>query len=470
MHSLKENGGRDMTYDYLQLSKTNGQPLYLQLYEQLKNAAQRGSLRPGQKLPSIRRLSEDLGLSRTTIESAYQQLCVEGYIEARPQRGYFVLTGGGKRSTRPPATVQPILQKLPRYNFGTDAVDSSCADLKSWRRHIREVLNRPQALVSYGEHQGELPLREALCDYSYGARGVICSADQIVIGAGTQPLLYVLCGLMQGKIGAVAIEEPGFPQAEQIFADCGIEVLRLPGDRSGMQPESLRQSGARVAYVTPSSREGNGSPIPLLRRQELLNWAAETGSLLIEDDYNGELRYRARPIPAMQGMAADSSVVYLGSFSKLLLPSVRVGYMVLPQRLLPLYLARAPHYNQTASKVEQLALADYVKSGQLERQLRRLRKVYAQKSSALMHLLQNAFGKYAQLRLQETPLCITIRFQNSPSPARLAELAAAHDVRVRPGPNGQVTLGFAGIPLEDIAPGVQALQAAWKLPEFCVSG
>ena len=450
-----------MTYDYIQLEKENDQPLYLQLYEQLRAAAQSGSLRPGQKLPSIRRLSEDLGLSRTTIESAYQQLCVEGYIEARPQRGYFVLTGGGKRGAQP-AAVKQGPPMLPRYNFGTDAVDSSVADLKIWRRHIRDILNRPEALVRYGEHQGELLLREALRDYSYGARGVVCSSEQVVIGAGTQPLLYILCGLLQGQIGAVAIEEPGFPQAEQVFADCGIEVLHLPGDKSGMQPEALRRSGAKVAYVTPSSRRGSGSPIPLLRRQELLEWAAQTGGLLIEDDYNGELRYRARPIPSMQGMAADGRVVYLGSFSKLLLPSVRVGYMVLPMRLLPLYLARAPRYNQTASKVEQLALADYVKSGQLERQLRRLRKVYAQKSSLLMHLLQEAFGNCAQLNLQETPLCITLRFQNAPSPARLAEIAAANNVRVRPGPENQVTLGFAGIPLEDIAPGVSALQKAWK--------
>jgi GntR family transcriptional regulator/MocR family aminotransferase len=451
-----------LTYDYIQLQKQSSTPLYEQLYEQLRAAAQNGSLQPGQKLPSIRRLSEDLGLSRTTIETAYQQLCVEGYIEARPQRGFFVLTVGGKRGAQPAAVPQSPQPQL-RYNFGTDSVDSTCADLKIWRRHIREVLNRPQVLVRYGAHQGELPLRQALSAYSYGARGVVCSPEQIVIGAGTQPLLYLLCGLLQGNIGAVALEEPGFVQAEQVFTDCGMEVLHLPGDKSGLLPEALSSSGVKIAYVSPSSRQGSGTPIPLLRRQELLRWAAECGGLLIEDDYNGELRYRARPIPSMQGMAADGRVVYLGSFSKLLLPSVRIGYMVLPQRLLPLYLARAAHYNQTASKVEQLALADYVQSGQLERQLRRLRKVYAQKSSLLMQQLHSTFGTRVQLHLQETPLCVTLHVLNGPSPARLTELAAAHGVQVRPGPEGQVTLGFAGIPLEDIAPGVQALHEAWKI-------
>lgn len=452
-----------MAYNYIQLDRTAAEPLYQQLYRSLRDAIalERSGLHAGQRLPSIRRLSEDLNLSRTTVEGAYQQLCIEGYLEARPQRGYFVLAAGGGKGVRPAATPAPPPASMPRYNFGTDAVDAACADVKCWRKHVREVLTRPEALVRYGDHQGEPALRQALCDYTYAARGVVCSPAQIVIGAGTQPLLYLLCGLLRATAGAVAIEEPGFPQAEQVFADCGLEVLRLPSDKSGLSLTALRECGARVAYVSPSNCQGRGGSIPLKRRQELLRWAAQSGGLLIEDDYNGELRYRARPIPAMQGMAADGQVVYLGSFSKLLLPSVRIGYMVLPQHLAPLYRARANRYNQTASKVEQLALADYVQSGQLERHLRRLRKVYAQKSSALMHCLQSAFSGQAELHLQETPLSVTLRFFHSRSPLRLAELAAAHGVRVRPGPEENVTLGFAGIPLEEIAPGVDALRAAW---------
>ena len=452
-----------MPYEYIQLDKNGQEPLYHQLYCALRDAIARenGALLPGQRLPSIRQLCEDLHVSRTTVESAYQQLCVEGYLEARPQRGYFVLAAGGAPRAHPAPLPPQAPRPKARYNFGTDAVDAGCADLKTWRRHIRDVLNEPEALVRYGDPQGEPALREALCAYSGAARGVVCSPAQIVIGAGTQPLLSLLCGLLQGKAGAVAFEEPGFLQAEQVFLDCGIGVVHLPCDESGLTPQELRESGVRAAFVSPSNLKSRGGSIPLARRQALLSWAKDTGGLFIEDDYNGELRYRARPIPAMQGMAADGQVVYLGSFSKLLLPSVRIGYMVLPSPLLPLYRARAERYNQTASKIEQLALASYIQKGELARHLRRLRKVYAQKSQTLLHALRQAFGTRIELHLQETLLCVSARLSGDDSPETLVARARACGVRVRPGPDGCVTLGFAGIPIADIAPGVAALQAAW---------
>ena len=455
-----------MTYNDLEPDARSGIPLYRQLYFSIREAVETGRLGKGDRLPSIRRLSEDLSLSCTTVESAYQQLCVEGFIRSEPQKGYFVETFGGNTTERPlfsPPDSDQLKDSHILYNFGTDCVDSENSDAKIWRRHIREILNRQEVIASYGNHQGELELRVALSKYSYGARGVAASPEQIVIGAGTQPLLNILCGLLGNRDKRVAMEEPGFRQAEQVFGDCGFTVLKLPGDRDGIRMDALRDCGADIVYVMPSNRVRTGSSIPMNRRFELLEWAERTGGVVIEDDHNGELRYRAHPIPAMQGIGGAESVVYLGSFSKLLLPSVRIGYMALTPALLERYLPRAENYNQTASKIEQLALGGYIESGQMERHLRRLRKLYGAKSERLIKALGNAFGEKVTILLQETPLCLILSLRTSASAGELCRLAREKGVRVLPAGDGEkLLLGFAGIPLEDIGSAVSLLKEAWK--------
>lgn len=455
-----------MTYDYLQLNAQSGVPLYRQLYSAIREAVETGKLKKDERLPSIRKLSEDLSLSCTTVESAYQQLCVEGFIRSEPQRGYFAETSGQNASARPapiPAEAARPQEPPVRYNLGTDCVDSANIDAKIWRRQIHEVLNRQDAIASYGDHQGEPELRAALSRYSYGARGVTASPDQIVVGAGTQPLLEILCGLLGDKEKCVAMEDPGFRQAEQIFADCGFSVRKLPGDRDGIRMDALQTSGASVVYVMPSGRARTGSVIPMSRRFELLKWAEQKNGVLIEDDHNGELRYRAHPIPAMQGIGGAEHVVYLGSFSKLLLPSVRIAYMALTPALLNRYLPRARNYNQTASKVEQLALAGYMESGRMERHLRRLRKLYGAKSERLIRALKNAFGDRISILLQETPLRLTLSLRTDLPSAELCRLARRQGVRVLPAGDGKkILLGFAGIPLEDIDAAAAQLKEAWS--------
>ena len=451
-----------MAYDYLEL-RGDGEPLYRQLYDSLKRAMETGQLRQGERMPSIRKFSEDLGLSRTTVEAAYQQLCVEGYLKSEPKRGYFVLSGeqpapAGPRRAQPASV--PLAGRF-RFNLGTDCADAEDADLRIWRRHVRDVLNRREIIVSYGDHQGERALRESLALYAGRARGVSAGAEEIVVGAGSQPLLYLLCGLAGRR--RAAIDEHGFAQAEQVFRDCGIEVLPLPRDEHGLSPEALRASGADLAYVSPSASVESGSAMPTSRRFELLRWAQETGGILIEDDYNGELRYRAHPIPAMQGMSGGEHVAYLGSFSKLLLPSVRIGYMVLPPSLLPLYRERARNYNQTASKIEQLALAAYISSGQMERRLRRLRKLYAAKSQRMKKSLSEVFpGR--RFTLEETALYFRTPLAREEAQA-LCDRAAREGVRVRTRENRDgvfAALSFSGIPLEEIPAAIEALGRAWN--------
>lgn len=459
-----------MTYDYLKLDYNSDTPLYQQLYLTIKSAIEKGHLKKGDKLPSIRKLAEDLKLSCTTIETAYQQLCVEGYLISKPKRGYFVLPNveDDTKPQKPPKfEIKAKVNTKILYNFGSDCVDSENIDIKVWRRHIRDILNRQEIIASYGEHQGEPELRKALSEYSYGVRGVVASPEQIVIGAGTQPLLSILCGLLNSDFNYAAMEMPGFLQAEQVFSDCKIKVLHLPYDECGIRMDALKESETKLLFISPSNRIQTGLSVPMNRRFELIKWAEENNSIIIEDDYNGELRYKARPIPAMQSMGSEH-IVYIGSFSKLLLPSVRVGYMVLPPKLLGKYLKHAKHYNQTASKIEQLALSDYIKSGQLERQLRRLRKLYSAKSSLLIQSLKDTFGKNIEILLEETLLSVILTVKTNYSSSQICDMAEKNGVKIMPVKNSdnidgtaKVMLGFAGIPVCDIKPAVERLKKAW---------
>lgn len=464
-----------MTYDFIELDRSGEIPLYQQLYNRISTAVENGSLPFGARLPSIRKLSEDLNLSRTTIEAAYQQLCVEGYIKSLPQRGYYVQTAP-KRSilSAEITTHTEALDTLGNniiYDLGSDLADSNETDIRLWRSHIKNILKNENVIASYGDPQGEPSLRKALTLYSHGVRGAVADENRIIIGSGTQSLLYIICGLISETRGrSAAMEEGGFPLVERVFTDCGCTIKKLKSDSDGVLPDELYKSGADILFINPSGNLKTGQPMRMSRRSELLKWAEDTDSIIIEDDYNGELRYSSRPIPALQ--SADSNrVVYIGSFSKLLLPSVRIGYAVLTSELLKIYKARTGSYNQTSSKIEQLALAEYIRTGELERRLRRLRKLYREKSSLLFKVLDNTFSA-SQLKitatLQETALCFSISVEGSRSAEELIAAAAREGVRLSAshssdGRNAELKLGFGGIPTEDIPSAIKALGQAWLL-------
>ena len=449
-----------MIYEPICLDLHAAVPMYRQLYDSLRSAICGGGLGVGEKLPSIRRMAEELGVSRTTVEQAYQQLCVEGYLVSRPQSGYFV------EADLPDAPAAPLRQPSPnpdsaaavRYDFGSRYVESRRADIELWRKYVRAVLSREDIVSSYGHFQGEAALREQLVRYSMQLRGVNASADRIVVGAGVQPLLSLLCGLLGERAGRVGIEYPCFPQAERVFRDFRLNTVPLRHDRYGVTAGELVAERIDVLYLNPANTESMGRPMPVSRRAELMKWAEQTGGLIIEDDYNGALRFKSRPVPAMQGMGNGERVVYLGSFSKLLMPSVRISYMVLPSELAALYRERGHHYNQTSSKIEQLALADYLRDGHIEKRLRRLRKTYAEKSEYLMNCLADTFGGAAQVTLAETALCVDVTFPSEESGTAIAEKALEAGVRVipmdSPAGSARLRLSFAGIAMEDMAEGI----------------
>lgn len=452
-----------LTYDFIKIDKNSNIPLYRQLYASISNAIEMGNLPRGTKLPSIRKLSEDLMLSRTTVESAYHQLSVEGFIISRPQSGYFINTHVLPSLSQKAHFVFNIesaeLKPKIKYNLGSDSVDIQSADIKLWRSYVKDILKKQTVITSYGSPQGEYELRNELSLYSYTVRGVVGNSDSIIIGAGTQSLLYLLCGILRESGNTAAFEKGGFIKAEQVFSDFGFETTHINVDKNGINIDDLYNSNAKILFVNPSENILTGNPMKMNKRYEILKWAESNDSIIIEDDYNGELRYSSRPIPALQGSCIDR-VVYIGSFSKLLLPSVRIGYMVLPKSLLEKYKLKISLYNQTASKVEQLALAKYIKEGQLDRQLRRLRKTYYEKCTLLTKCLKDAFNDYAKIVLCENALCVNLILKDEGkdyvSEAERNGLKITHISSEK----GEyiLRLSFAGIPIEDIPKSINILK------------
>ena len=458
-----------MIYEPICLDADSDIPMYRQLYDSIRNAIGSGGLRVGEKLPSIRKIAEELGVSRTTVEQAYQQLCVEGYLSSRPQSGYFVeavLPDAPDEPSAPDAPTEAEPSAGVRYDFGSSYVESRHSDMELWRKYVRSVLSREDIISSYGHFQGEPALRQQLVHYGMQLRGVNSSADRIVVGAGVQPLLSLLCGLLGESAGRVGLEYPCFPQAERVFRDFRLNIVPLHRDKYGVTAQELYASKVDLLYLNPANTESMGRPMPVSRRAALMEWAEQTRGLIIEDDYNGALRFKSRPVPAMQGMGSGERVVYLGSFSKLLMPSVRISYMVLPPDLAARYRERGIHYNQTSSKIEQLALADYMRDGHIEKRLRRLRKIYAEKSELLMRLLEQSLGSVAQLTLAETALCIDVSFPRAVRSQEFAKKALSEGVRVIPldsaDGTAKIRLSFAGIATEDMRGGVEALAAVME--------
>ena len=450
-----------MLYDYINLDKEQKEPLYIQLYSNIKLNIQNGNIQAGSKLPSIRKLSADLNISKTTIENAYSQLCAEGYITNRPQSGFYTadVAANNIKSTYLPHISETNSSSAEwKYDFTGKSVDIGDISLKLWKKYIRYIINCDYLITSYGDPQGEQRLRQALSKYSYSVRGVTADCGEIVIGAGTQPLLYILCGMLRQHYGnIIAVESYGFSYAERVFADCNYSVVKAETDRSSIDVDFLKNTGARILLINPSGNLQSGKALKVSKRNELLRWAEENDAIIIEDDYNGELKYSSKPIPAMQG-SNKNRVVYIGSFSKLLLPSVRIGYMVLSPELLGYYTANKEKYNQTASKMEQLALAKYISDGQMERSLRRLRKIYKDKSEFTLKQLKQ-ISKFAKLTLLETSLSVNIKFNNPVDLVKLKKLLYENKIKAifRDNDDSSFSISFSGIEKSNIEKGISII-------------
>ena len=451
-----------MIYDFIVIDPDSDAPLWKQIYRGMAEALERQMIGPSDRLPSIRDLSEGLGISRSPVENAYVHLQLDGFIESRPKSGYFALKRPREQKDGQPLKPDGLNYSV-LYDLTSTGIDSKTADIPVWRKHLRAALNMQDKINSAGDPQGEAELRDALVRYCFEARKVKASADRIVIASGTQQLLTELCRLM-GKVGTVAIERPGYAQGERIFRDFGWKVEyignagELPGKELGGQKYGL------FADITSNRPQMSLSKISK-RRKCLIDWAEENDSYILEDDYNGELRYLSRSVPSLQGTCPER-VIYIGSFSRLLLPSVRIAYMVIPQDLAETARIKSSLYDQTSSKIEQLALAEYIRDGHLERHIRRSRKTYQVKSKEMLRALNEVFNDKAECRLLETSLCAAVTIKADAGESALFGSALSGGIMVDQifcSSEGKYTanLSFAGIPLEKIKPAILALYSVW---------
>lgn len=466
-----------MTQYLIQFARNTAVPMYLQLYSYLKEEVITGKLVKDTKIPSIRDLSMQLNISKNTVETAYQQLCAEGYIISKPKSGYYVAAIETAHASRNEAAFPNIEQLhdsiIPSisYDFRSDYIDQDSFNFPVWKKFINKALRDNKRFLTYGNNQGELNLRTATAKYLRQSRGVNCHPEQIVIGAGVQSLLHLLCGILDPSYQSIAFEDPGFRKAQYIFQDHNFNLIPIPLEKDGINIKVLTQSGAKIVYVSPSHQFPMGSTMPVNKRTLLLKWAQDNNALIIEDDYDSEIRYFGKPIPSLQGLNGGTNVIYVGSFSKTLIPSLRISYMVIPPILLPILKDNLYKYNQTSSAIEQIALSLFMKEGYLEKHIRKLRKLYARKNQILIDAISSIMNRKVSIQGKESGLHILLEIKTGLSLQQVVEKADKAGVKITPVANyyidsgdatfPQILLSYAGIPNEDILPAIRLLNSAW---------
>jgi len=447
-------------------------PHYEQLYLFIRQEIQSGRIKPGTRLPSIRGLSEALKISKTTTEEAYQQLIAEGYIASKERIGYFSLQPEDAfhepeaRLLRQSSDVISNSDHSTDIDFHPARVDGDHFPFAIFRKLSNESWkNLDPLLMNYGEHLGEWGRRKHLVDYLQHARGVRCIPDQIIIGSGIQFSIHFLINLMRNEATVVGMEEPGYEKVLAVFQREGVPIRPITLESDGIDIEALRDSDASLVYVTPSHQFPQGMVMPYYKRMKLLQWAHDKAGYIIEDDYDGEFRYGERPIPSLQGLDGNQKVIYIGTFSKSLAPSLRVNYMVLPTHLLHQAESKLQKWDSPVSKIHQLLLQRFMEMGYWEKHIRRVRRIYRSKHAILMQSIRAEMGKHATIIGHGAGLHVLVDLHTNTSKEVLSGLAEAVGVKVYfvsgHEHSPRMMLGFGGLSPEKMVEGMKRLRLCW---------
>jgi GntR family transcriptional regulator / MocR family aminotransferase len=470
------------------------QPLQVQIYAGIRRAILDGIVPSGTRLPSSRDLAADLGVSRTTTVLAFDQLVAEGYLTGRAGSGTFVArdlpderlrqpvagSRGGRRhpplsrrgvalAATPPTTFK--ITGAPRpFRIGTPALD--CFPIQVWNRlAARRAKALTLAQLDYGHAAGVPALREAIADHVRRARGTSCAADQVIVVRGAQHGLEMICRLLLDPGDAAWMEEPGYPGARGALVAAGARIRPIPVDEQGLRVDAgaQRAADARLAYVTPSHQFPLGVPMSLPRRLALLAWARTARAWIIEDDYDSEFRYGARPIPSLHGLDVDDRVIYVGSFSKTLFPALRLGFLIVPADLRDAVVSARRADDIHPPTLDQAIVADFIADGHFERHLRRMRTEYRARLDALVAASVRHCGGALTLRPVATGLHAVADLHGNDEQVVFQEALtrgielmplSAYRSRHRPSSAQGLVLGFGSIRPELVDAGMERLAAA----------
>lgn len=442
-----------------------GPPLYQQLYRRFKEAIAEGKLRPGDRVPSVRSLASELGIARGTVELAYQVLAGEGYFLARGPAGTVVSprldgVGGAQRATvaKPRTSQRQTVKKTAEapqpFAIGLPALDAF--PRKTWTRlAVRGMRTLDMDAMAFPDPAGYWPLRAAVAAYLGISRGIACSADQVFITAGYRGALELVCRslLQSGDCGWH--EDPGYTYVRDFLQRLGMVLSPVPVDAEGLDVEAGRRKapGARFAVVTPTHQYPTGAALSLPRRLALLKWAKREQAWIIEDDYDSEFRYRGRPLPALKSLDQDGRVLYSSSFSKVLFPGLRLGYVVVPESRIDRFQESASHLPGPGSILPQATVADFMEQGHFARHLRKMRALYAQRRGYLIDALEKVFGDSLPVAEQAGGTHVVALLPAGCDERAVAALAQARGLavqalshwRMRRAQQGGLLMGFTNI-------------------------
>lgn len=368
---------------------------YIEIYNDIKNKIEAGELTEGNKIPSVRKASEFYRVSITTIQNAYFDLCADGFIVSVDKSGYFVTQRSKYNIDDDTSTEKSNI----KYDLTGGVADEECFDLALWQRYIKSALRQKKRLLSYSDPRGEADLRQAIAKYIYEKRNIITAPSRIVIGAGVQPLLQILCALLD-KNKCVSFPDKSFIQGMGVFNDYGFEV-------------HTRDKNADIIYVSPSHMTRWGDVMPIKRRLELIDYSKKNNSLVIEDDYENEFQYNTKPTPSLFALGNDN-IVYIGSFSAMLLPGIRISFMVLTKELSAMFDRNKDRFAQTTSLTEQIALCNYISDGHIYSQTRKIRRLYTAKTKQFYNIIKNIVPK-VDAKISENALQVIIKTEKSHS-------------------------------------------------------
>lgn len=483
---------RDTREIMLSLDDSLGEPLYRQIYEQVRNAIVQGALVEGDRLPSIRKLSANQGISHTTVEQAYLQLATEGYVRNVPRSGYRVehLDTAFLRREKPDAAAGVERAKRSRvadsfnaenrqggrvrYDFSYANLQPDTFPVSTWRKLANDVLyaRTAPALARYSYTDEASALSRALARYLGYSRGVSCMPEQVIVQAGTDGALSTILQLFNPEEHTIGMEEPGYATVHEVAHRLGFRMVPLPSDETADAfLEAVRRQNPKIVYCTPSHQFPTGKVLGLEARTELLKWAQERNAYIIEDDACNEFRYDTAPIPSLQSLDAENRVIYLCGFSKMLSPALRVAYLVLPPKLLGRYWRLCNAAHPAVSSIEQDVLARFVAEGYLDQQVRRVTVGNKRRHDALLSALREAFGDEVRIQGAQSGMHLYVKMQNDMGQDELIACAREQGVAVygtrrmwfsRALPDNALMVGFSAIDLNDIPPGVEALARAWS--------